>query len=426
MIQKKADKPHHPLLIIGYGMESWRFCQQLVKYDVHKTMRIIVYGAAPLPAHDRVDPIRHFESRDGQERRLANPDWYAEHGIELETGTWIERIDPKASLAMDAEGREIAYSKCVLATGRLPAIPPIPDTEVPGECASSHETACDHLVALGDEMADTLALRLAGQQPYRDSGGGERSELPQEHAPQNWPDEAILCNCTRTTCGSLRALAREGCDSVRALGAASGAGTMCGSCLPQLAGFVGESAERFKDTASHKGGRLLLAAAAIAITLILAGIVLPPMPVADTVQSAYYRFSTIWQERGTKQLTGYTIAGLSAFALLLSARKRFSWLHFGNFGFWRAAHSWLGLATLAGVFMHTGLNFGDNLNRWLLICFLGLNLAGGLAAIALAAERQLSGPIGRQLRAYATKLHILFFLPYPVLLGFHIAKVYMY
>ncbi|HAV14164.1 MAG TPA: nitrite reductase, partial [Opitutae bacterium] len=99
---------------------------------------------------------------------------------------------------------------------------------------------------------------------------------------------------------------------------------------------------------------------------------------------------------------------------------------FGNYGFWRAAHSWLGVTTLLGIFFHTGLNFGENLNFWLLICFLGLNLAGGLAAIAVAAEKRFSGPVGARLRGVATKAHIVFFLPYPVLLGFHIAKVYLY
>ncbi|MEM8868605.1 MAG: hypothetical protein AAGC73_10090, partial [Verrucomicrobiota bacterium] len=82
--------------------------------------------------------------------------------------------------------------------------------------------------------------------------------------------------------------------------------------------------------------------------------------------------------------------------------------------------------TLGGILFHTGLNFGENLNLWLLICFLGLNLAGGLTAVAVAAEKRSSGPLGARLRAIATKAHIVFFMPYPVLVGFHIAKVYLY
>jgi len=242
----------------------------------------------------------------------------------------------------------------------------------------------------------------------------------------HWPDTAIVCNCTRTSCGTLREAVGAGCLTVAALTERTGAGGVCGSCMPQLADFVGEDVGQVLDVARPKGGMLLMISAIIALIVCLGFILGPPVPAAKTVQSTYYEFTQIWQDSFTKKVTGYTIAGLSLFAILLSARKRFRWLNFGNYGFWRAAHSWLGVTTLLGIFFHTGLNFGENLNFWLLICFLGLNLAGGLAAIAVAAEKRFSGPVGARLRGVATKAHIVFFLPYPVLLGFHIAKVYLY
>lgn len=81
---------------------------------------------------------------------------------------------------------------------------------------------------------------------------------------------------------------------------------------------------------------------------------------------------------------------------------------------------------MVGVALHTGVNIGDNLNRWLLICFLGMNLLGGLAAISVATEKRFNGPRAGRLRRFLAQAHILFFAPYPVLLGFHIAKVYLY
>ena len=81
---------------------------------------------------------------------------------------------------------------------------------------------------------------------------------------------------------------------------------------------------------------------------------------------------------------------------------------------------------MVGIVLHTGLQFGENLNLWLLLCFLGLNLAGSLAALAVVAEKRVDGMLGMKLRGISTKLHLLFFAPYPVLLGFHIAKVYLY
>ncbi len=242
----------------------------------------------------------------------------------------------------------------------------------------------------------------------------------------NWPDVAVVCNCTRATCGALREAVGGGCCSVAALTDATGAGGVCGSCLPQLAEFVGVDTGSVIDVAKPKGKLLLMLSAIVALIACLVFLVAPPIPAAESVQGWYFKMTQIWQASLTKQITGYTIAGLSLLALLLSARKRFRWLRFGNYGFWRAAHAWLGVTTLAGILFHTGLNFGANLNLWLLICFLGLNLAGGLAAVALAAEKRFSGPLGGRLRALSTKAHIIFFMPYPVLLGFHIAKVYIY
>lgn len=241
-----------------------------------------------------------------------------------------------------------------------------------------------------------------------------------------WSDLTIVCNCTRTNCIQLKQAVVGGCSSVDALTESTGAGSVCGSCRPQLAQFVGDSSARFVDTASQQGWRLLIASAVVALLALAAIFFVPGLPAAESVQTGYYEFTRLWQDSLTKQITGFTIAGLSLIALLLSARKRLRFLNFGNYGFWRALHSWLGVTTLVGVFLHTGLHFGDNLNLWLLLCFLGLNLAGGLAAIAVAAERRFAGPVGGRMRALATKAHIIFFLPYPVLLGFHIAKVYIY
>ncbi|MEM8867948.1 MAG: FAD-dependent oxidoreductase, partial [Verrucomicrobiota bacterium] len=161
-----------------------------------------------------------------------------------------------------------------------------------------------------------------------------------------WPANAIVCNCTRTSCGALKELVAGGCRSVDELTNATGAGGICGSCAPQLAQLVGEDADAIADVAQPKGKLLLWVSAVIAVIACLVYIIAPPFPAAESVQSSYYEFTKIWQDSLTKQITGYTILGLSVIALLLSARKRIRWLSFGNYGFWRAAHSWLGVLTL--------------------------------------------------------------------------------
>lgn len=273
-------------------------------------------------------------------------------------------------------------------------------------------------------VRENISIRQKHRERFQSQG--DLFDPSESSSIVNWPDSAIVCNCTSTRCGALRKAVASGCSTVEALKSATGAGTVCGSCTPQLAELVGVDPANLADSITLRGSRVLLGATVAGLLLALAWIFSPSMPSAKTVQSTYYHLTQIWQDSITKQITGYSVLGISLASLLLSARKRLKSLRFGNYGFWRAAHSWLGVTTLAGLFFHTGLHFGENLNLWLLICFLGLNTAGALTALSINLEKRISGPKGARLRQLATKSHILFFLPYPVLVGFHIAKVYIY
>ena len=46
----------------------------------------------------------------------------------------------------------------------------------------------------------------------------------------------------------------------------------------------------------------------------------------------------------------------------------------------------VGTAALAVLFMHTGFNLGQNLNRWLMLTFLAVAVAGSLTGIVTARE----------------------------------------
>jgi bacterioferritin-associated ferredoxin len=62
-----------------------------------------------------------------------------------------------------------------------------------------------------------------------------RSESPPVHL---WPAEALVCGCLGVRRGAISAAEAAGCASVEAIGARTGAGTMCGSCRPLLADFL--------------------------------------------------------------------------------------------------------------------------------------------------------------------------------------------
>ncbi|EDY82635.1 BFD-like (2Fe-2S) binding domain family [Verrucomicrobiia bacterium DG1235] len=253
----------------------------------------------------------------------------------------------------------------------------------------------------------------------------ERSgEIPAADALADWPANAIICNCTQTSKGTLSACISSGCKTAADLSAATGAGEVCGSCRPLLAQLCGETG----DEAAYKpkGRKPLWIAGLAALATCIAFLALSAFPEPESVQTAYYQISRLWHESLYKQISGYTMAGLSLLALLLSARKRIRFLRFGNFGWWRAVHSSLGVLCLIALVAHTGLDFGNNLNLWLMTCFVGLNLVGAFAALSVAMEDRFSGPWSRRIRSFVTKTHILFFWPYPVLLGFHIYKAYAY
>lgn len=240
----------------------------------------------------------------------------------------------------------------------------------------------------------------------------------------NWPASAIVCNCAQVTKGTLSACLSSGCSTVAELSARTGAGTICGSCRPLLAQLAGHAGE---ETAYRpRGRRPLWIAATLAIAAIAAIIAYGPLPAPASAQGSYYRLSRLWEDDLYKQISGYTMASCSLLALGLSARKRVKRARFGNFGWWRAIHSALGTICLLALLAHTGLDFGENLNLWLMSCFVALNLAGAVTGLTVAMEDRFAGPIARRIRDLVTKAHVAFFWPYPVLLGFHIFKVYYY
>ena len=132
----------------------------------------------------------------------------------------------------------------------------------------------------------------------------------------------------------------------------------------------------------------------------------------------------------TKQVAGVTlIVGLAVVALSLSLRKRIPRFRLGSVGLWRVVHSGLGLLTLVGLIVHTGMRPGSNLNLALSTTFLGLAVLGALAGVLTSLESRVSGSgamLLRQWRPRLTLLHILLFWPLPVLLGFHIVSVYYF
>ena len=237
-----------------------------------------------------------------------------------------------------------------------------------------------------------------------------------------WPEAALVCNCLGVRRGTLSTACAQGCATVEQLAQATGASTVCGSCKPLLAQFVGAPAV----TGALPGAKWLLAGAVLALVLTGGIALLPRLELADSVQGGW-RPDSLWRDSFNRKFTGFTLLGLAVVSLLLSARKRLARFSWGEVGTWRAVHAALGTLSLLALVTHTGFRLGQNLNLVLMLNFLALALLGALAAGVTALEHRLAGgPGARRIRALWTGAHVALAWPLPVLVGFHVLSAYYF
>ncbi len=235
-----------------------------------------------------------------------------------------------------------------------------------------------------------------------------------------WPATATVCNCTGVTRGQLGRALAEGCTTAAALAACTGASTVCGSCRPLLAELAGSAA----PAEPSRGWKILAGTSAVAALATLALALFVLLPYAASVQ-APWQWDILWRENFWKQVSGFTVLGLTVLLLLMSLRKRIRRFTLGDFPLWRVAHVVLGALTVAGLLVHTGGRLGSNLNFLLMAAFLTAIVVGAAAGGLIAFEHRL-GAGAMRLRRSGIWTHILIAWPIPVLLGFHVLKSYYF
>lgn len=248
---------------------------------------------------------------------------------------------------------------------------------------------------------------------------------PQEDTAhvREWPASAIVCNCRGVDKGTLVDAQLQGCCSVEALAQCTGASTVCGSCKPLLADLAGTP---FEPEAVLATGKPLLAVVALSLVLALVSLFWPGPGYAEHYENASW-LEAFWTDSLLKQITGYTMLGISVAGILISLRKRVQKFTLGGFPWWRFIHTVLGMLALFVLFLHTGFSLGVNLNRYLMLDFVLLALVGAVAGLIIGGERYTRmGYTGKRMRQWFTHAHIVLFWPLPVLLGFHILSVYFF
>ncbi len=241
----------------------------------------------------------------------------------------------------------------------------------------------------------------------------------------NWPASVVVCQCSNITKGTLESALEAGYTSISQLQAETTAATTCGSCKPLLEqlteAYTGEETEKEKEV----GWKTLLISSVVAAVLACALVFIPGLEVASSVQTQP-AFEKVWNDSFWKQVSGFTLLGLSLLGLVMSLRKRLQWKWLGGFAYWRLLHSIVGVACIGLLIMHTGFHLGSNLNRILMVDFLSIIACGVLAGISIALSHHVAARYTRQVRKFWSWAHVLVTWPLPLLLSLHILTVYYF
>lgn len=238
---------------------------------------------------------------------------------------------------------------------------------------------------------------------------------------RTWPATAIVCQCNNIDQGTIVNAIEHGQSSLQQLGENTRAGSVCGSCKPLLNQLLGNEAPPEKD----KAWATVLVSSLAALVVAALVIALPALTIPDSVQQSA-PLGGIWNDKFWKQVTGFTLLGLSAVGLLMSLRKRINSKRLGDFAYWRAFHIILGLLCVSLLIAHTGMHMGSNLNRYLMVNFLLVIALGSIAGITIALSHRLTPANSISLRKTMSWIHLLVSWPLPLLLALHILSVYYF
>lgn len=283
-----------------------------------------------------------------------------------------------------------------------------------------------HSVGEWDESKRVLELVNSGKsvrfwQAWRFKSSGQLFSDAEANVNE-WPDDAIVCQCMSVTKGTLTQAINSGCTKFKTLSENTGASSVCGSCKPLVSELLSSQGPVEREPVDKWKALIQVSLFTAIFSFIF--LLLPGIAYSLSVQEG--QFEQLWIDSDFKQISGFSLLGLSLFITLLSLRKRakfFSWLPYAT---WRIIHGALGIVLLMVLITHTGLHMGENLNFALMLSYLVVSLAGSLAGFAIALEHKAKANLAASLRKVSYWGHLLFSWPLPTLLTFHILSVYYF
>ncbi|WP_141015134.1 FAD-dependent oxidoreductase [Nocardioides sambongensis] len=122
----RPEESRPRLVVVGSGMAATRLVEELVLRGAHTTHRITVLGDEPVAPYNRILLSAVLEGTHRPEAlTLRSTEWYDDHGITLHLDARVLGVDPARRDVMLVDGTLVDYDTLVLATGSIPALPPI-------------------------------------------------------------------------------------------------------------------------------------------------------------------------------------------------------------------------------------------------------------------------------------------------------------
>jgi len=237
----------------------------------------------------------------------------------------------------------------------------------------------------------------------------------------NWPATTVICNCTGITRGQVSSALQRGCSSITALKTSTGVSSVCGNCQPLLQAMLNVTTTAQAVPLS----RIMLSMSLLALMIFSFFYFYGSLNYSSSAATGP-GWDVIWRDGTLKQISGFSMLGIMLAGLLVSLRKRWKKLCWGDYASWRALHVVLGVLTVVALLLHTGFRFGDNLNYYLMAFFVALMIVGSFASAVVSLAHKFNPVWARKIQRLTVWLHILLFWPVPALLGFHIFKSYYF
>ena len=131
-VRPSARNDGRHVLVVGGGMVGHRFVEALHARDTDGDWTVTLLAEEPRPPYDRVALTSYFTGRDPDDLALGDPALWHDERVRLRRDERAVEVDIDRQEVTTNRGNVLPYDELVLATGSVPAVPPIPGTDLRG------------------------------------------------------------------------------------------------------------------------------------------------------------------------------------------------------------------------------------------------------------------------------------------------------